>query len=161
MTSNPMVRRVGIVVGVGIALFILLLVGGWAFVGGIGALFGFGYFRTGNRGYLIAAATFIGLAIGLGIELALARTGGVAFMPGIAFGLLCMALVVWRESHIVQWWSVILSILLLVLTAFLWSFSPEQLQLYLSVFPFGILALLIYAGYEFWKNRRSQQAVSV
>jgi hypothetical protein len=161
MTSNPMLRRAAMVMGIGIALFILLIVGGWAFVGGIGALFAFGYFRSGNRGLLIAAATFIGLAIGLSIELMLSRTGGVAMMSGIAFGLFGMALIIWREAQVIQWWSLILSVVLLVLTALIWSFSLEQLQLYLTVFPFGILALLIYAGYEFWRNRRSQLAALV
>jgi hypothetical protein len=142
-------------VGVVIVLFILLAIGGWAFLAGIGALFGLGYWRTNNQGYLIAATTFIGLGIGVGLELALAREGGVVMMFGIGLGLLTMAALVWRETKKLQWWSLALGILCFVLTVLLWSSSVEELQVFLVIFPFAILALLIYAAFEFWRSRRA------
>jgi hypothetical protein len=139
--------------GKGALLFVLLILGGWAFVAGIGVLFALAYRKNKNRGSLLAAASFLGLGLGLLIELLLGREGGVAIMPGIAFALLAMVFVLWRDSQTISYWAIALSLGLVLTTAVLWSSSPESLSLYLALFPFGILALLALAAYQFWRYR--------
>jgi hypothetical protein len=152
MAGNPTLRKIGLGIGIAVGLFVLLIVGGWAMVIGIGALLGYAYTRTGNRGLLIAAAVLVGLGIGLALELFLAREGGVGV------GLLGLVAVEWFRNKKLLWWAVIAGIAALGVSAVLWSSPRDDLGLYLTIFPFVILALLVAAGIEFWWGRKTQTA---
>jgi hypothetical protein len=147
-------------IGIAIFLFLLLMIGGWALMLGIGLLLLLAYRRNRNAGLLWAASVFIGLGIGLGIELILSREGGVAIMTGLGLAYLGLTLFIWLEKHQLQWLSLIFSLSFFVLTGVLWSYSLADLSLYLSIFPFAILGLLIFAVFLYWRERSSKRLVS-
>ena len=152
MTGNPTLRKIGIGAGIAAGQFVLLIIGGWAFVAGIGGLLGYAYSRTSNRGLLI------GLALGLAVELVLAREGGVAILAGVGVGLLGLTIIDWLKRRSLLWWALVGGLAAVGVSVALWSTKRADLGLFLTIFPFIILALLGIAGFEFWRGRKIENS---
>jgi hypothetical protein len=141
------------VVAVAVGLFALLVVGGWAFILGLGALFIRGYQTTQNRGLLAAAGSLIGMGIGTLVENMLNLVGGMAILGGLGVGLLGVYLVDRLISGRPYLWTVILGAIMTVSALLLWTGTPDQLVILNAIRTPAILLIFLGIVVEFVYER--------
>jgi hypothetical protein len=153
-TKRPMWQIGLIIVAILAGLFGLLVIGGWAMVIGLGLLCGYGYWKTSNKGLLTACGLWIGLGIGMGVEILLERTGGVPMLGGVGVGLIAVYGVERVRSASGQLWLAVIGVVCLAATTLLWEADEDTKSMYLLVFQYGLLMLLIVVGVQFWVERK-------
>jgi hypothetical protein len=117
-------QRILTIVGIVVGLLVALIIGGWAFILGIGLLFGAVYRSTQNRGFLTLSGGFVGMAIGTLIEMAMNLSGGIPILAGIGIGLIGAYLVDRSTTSRPYLWVLIVGILIAAIALVTW-FLPD------------------------------------